>query len=435
VAVGRVVGIGSAFLISMLLARTVTKNEFATISLLMNTVIITSTAARFGFDRLLMRHIAESLAHDEASRLLSYVRKLGGMAMASTAAVCLSSGLILYFADHYYRLDVTATLLMLSMASLATMSFLHLACESLRGYGALAISTICDAQRTGPLLNLCFSALLMGTGFFCPLNAESVFIAFLASQLVVLLFAIVFLARSLRRTSVIAAVFGASQRLTVPSKSRLAKSAGGIAGSEVLTACLGFGDLWIAGMTLPREQLSTWVVAVQLTQFVSLPHNIVNLTVISQIPKLFIHRDLDGLEEMLRSSATLATIVSIFPALLLVCTPTTVVSLSYGNTFAEAAIPISILCLGKLAVVATGGCGACLIFCGHERILLKINIFSAIIYVTAGMLAARTFGIIGLAATVSIVTITTNLLSLFAVRRLLGIWTSVRLLRPKTGHF
>jgi len=434
VAFARVVGIGNTFLISMFLARVVTKNEFAAISLLMNTIIIASIAARFGFDRLLMRHIAESLAHDEAARLLSYVRNLAGMAIVSTVVVCLASGFVLYFVDRYYGLDVTTTLLILTMASLATMSFLHLACESLRGYQALAISTICDAQRSGPLLNLCFSFLLMGIGFFCHFNAESVFSAFLASQLVVLLFAIVFLARKLRRTSAIAATFCGSELRPVPSKSRLAKSAAGIAGSEMLAGCLGFGDLWIAGVMLPPEQVATWVVANQLAQVVSLPYTIAILTAIPQIPKFFIRRDLKGLEDMLRSSATMSTIVSLLPVLLLVCIPTTVLSLSYGNAFADAAIPIAILCLGKLAVVSTGQCGACLIFCGHERILLMINILSAITYVIAGILSARTFGIIGLAATITTVTIVTNLLYLFAVRRLIGIWTSVRLLRPKTGH-
>jgi O-antigen/teichoic acid export membrane protein len=158
---------------------------------------------------------------------------------------------------------------------------------------------------------------------------------------------------------------------------------------------------------------------------IGLPLQLVSLTIVASICELHAQGRLAALQRMLRNTATLAVIPSLIGLLTLIVFADRIAGLIFGTYYAAAATPLRLLCLGQIAFVCAGSAELTLIMTGRQRIALFVNLGTTLTLAVGGTLAARQFGITGLAAVNAAVIALQVGLFCICVKRSLGVWTSV----------
>jgi O-antigen/teichoic acid export membrane protein len=181
--------------------------------------------------------------------------------------------------------------------------------------------------------------------------------------------------------------------------------------------------LWISGICCPHDQLALYGAARRLVLLVTLPVQMLNLTVISAIAELHGQGRRAELQKVLRGAATFAAVPSIAAIVVLIIWGGPILQILFGPYFRDAAMPLGILGLGQLFLVCAGSCGCALEMTGHQMVSLIVNLISAVALGVVGTFAAQRFGIMGLAvASASVIGLQSVTLWLLA-RRIVGVWT------------
>jgi O-antigen/teichoic acid export membrane protein len=141
------------------------------------------------------------------------------------------------------------------------------------------------------------------------------------------------------------------------------------------------------------------------------------------IAELHAQRRLGELERTVRSGATLAAIPSLAVLVVFMLFGSSVMEAVYGPFYGQGASILAILSLGRLALVWTGSSGVALMMTGHHRAMMYITVVSGVLSVGGGILAAASYGALGIAATTAGAAILQNLLQLFLAKRYVGVWT------------
>lgn len=416
-----------AFSANVLLARLLSKEDFGRYSLLLTSVMIFACVTRFGLDRLLLKQIAE--IESFASRSLLY-RLFGNAAMIASGSTCAAIILMLLIIPQFPTLHSSSELMAiigLSVLSMILTAWLQLSAESFRGFHNLTKATLYDGQRGGVLLASLFLLYLLMTSVLFADGSEkisltTVLVGYVFIQLMLLAISVSDLVRSeLNKRQSVSSVRNEQQ----PNfqTSLLLASTLPIAAGEILGILMVNGDLWIAGAMVDASSLANWGVTTQLTQVVAMPLAMINLTVISAIPPLYQQGKIKELQSLLQKSATLATLISLLPLGIMILLPVPLISLLYGEQYLAAAVPLSIVAIGKVVFVWTGTCAMALILTGHQTIILINNIISAILLVLLGCYGTYTHGLVGLACASAFVTVFWNLFNWIAARRCVGVWT------------
>jgi len=152
---------------------------------------------------------------------------------------------------------------------------------------------------------------------------------------------------------------------------------------------------------------------------------LVNLTVIASIAELRARGQLQELQRILRSAATLAAIPALLVWLPIVIFPGQLATLIFGPYYADCAATLRILSIGQLVFVSVGAAELTLMMSGHHLKALSVNIFTSIALFISGITLSQQWGIQGLAiAWSAIVSIQCLSFWLFA-RRSVGVWTGL----------
>lgn len=141
------------------------------------------------------------------------------------------------------------------------------------------------------------------------------------------------------------------------------------------------------------------------------------------IAELHAQRRMGELERAVRSGATLAAIPSLAVLVVFMLFGSSVMEAVYGPFYVRGASILAILSLGRLALVWTGSSGVALLMTGHHRAMMYLTLFSAALSVGGGIVAAASYGAVGIAATTTGAAIVQNILQLFLAKRFVGVWT------------
>jgi O-antigen/teichoic acid export membrane protein len=436
----RFIGIGLGCVINVLLAGILGKADFGRYSLILTTMVIFSTVARFGFDRLLMCRLVEIHPRANRNAVTFLLMNTARVVVVTTLISAVAMAVLLSRFANIQESGQASLLIVTATVAMGLMTVLYLMAECFRGCHDLKLATFYDANRTGPLICLVFSLLLLTGWVVTSLTLLQVMLSFLAAQLIVLVLA----SMDLSRTVGSGGSFGGdttvdleqidqtharppAEEMSSLQPRSLAWAASSIAATQIIANLIVLGDTWVAGATVSAADLGNWSVVTQFVQLIALPLFMINMTFISAIPSLYRQGHTEELQRILQASATSATVISLIPLALLICIPGWVISTVYGPHFMGAARPLAIISLGKLVFCWTGACGHVLMLTGNERFVLLNNVVSALILLFFGYLAAISHGITGLACIVCGVTILSNIVNWLVVRATVGIWTHASL--------
>lgn len=308
---------------------------------------------------------------------------------------------------------------------------------SLRSVHALASSSVLEGRSGGSLANGLY-LLVLPLVALTGLNAERAFLAFAGALAVTVPVGFLLLRRALEAEQ-------NSERQDAPGGSG---SDRGVLVSDVsgtlkfsvpflLTGLLGYlateFDVLLASAYTPEADTALFGTSRRLILQALAPIQILSVSVAASIARLYAAGDQAGLGRMLRYSATLGSVTTLPLLLICVIFPRQILSLVFGDFYADASTVFVIMAIGPAVNCLTGQCANLLMLSGHSTAVLTVKVCSAMTLVFGGAAAASHYGINGLAATTTIITAVENVILWLLARILTGLWThpSIGLRKPR----
>ncbi len=422
VVAGRCLGIGITVLVNIALARWLPPQDFGDFLLLSSVLGLASLVAMLGLNTAVVRFVSESFGKGDVVRAqqnMWLIMSVAGVSIASVAG--LAAVTFAYWGRTLLGLPDLPGIVPMAVTGLVLLAVLQLIAEACRSLHELRLASLFSGGQTGGLLSSLLFLMLLAAAIV--LGKPSLFTAIalsLVAMAISLPFAVFGLSLAARSHLVAVAPRRPANALTL---NQLLVFSLPMLMIQLLTFATSQADLWIAGICCPHDELALYGAARRLMLLVTMPLQMLNLTVVSSIAELYGQDRLRDLERVLRGAASLAAWPSIGAIMLLVLAGGPILETLFGSFFRQAAVPLAILGLGQLFFVCAGSSGCALEMTGHQMNSLAVNLVSAFTLATVGTWAAMNFGLVGL-ATASASTITVHSITQWLLaRNLVGVWT------------
>lgn len=411
---GRMASIVLGVAVNALLARLLSRDELGGYFVATSIMSIGSTIACLGLNKTIVRMIASSLALNKPGR--------AGDAMRITFAVGTSSGLLIAvflilgpgraIALHQFNSPIVADAMPYVAGWLAAMTLQLLVAETFRGFKRFISATL----FSGLIVDI-FSVAIFGMLWVRDESTSltQVLLILLSLTAVTSLIGMIRLLSKLPRLRG-RGVIGVGEMMRVSLPLLVVGLSSFFVGTGV--------DLWVVARFQPLDQVALYGAAAKLMFVVSTPLIIVSQVVPPIIAQLYSQNRRDELEHALRATATLAGIPAAAALLMLMAAGGWVLELVYGSGFySQAWLVLVILGCSRLFAVYTGSCGVALTMTGHQTLMMRITLVTAMISLALELAFVVPFGIVGVAVATLIAQILQNLAQLIATHRTIGIWT------------
>ncbi|QDV10208.1 Polysaccharide biosynthesis protein [Rosistilla oblonga] len=427
---GRLLGIGTAIAINVVLARVLPPSDVGVFFLLASILTFAGYVAMFGLNAAMVRFVSERIGVEDVRGAEAALRQGAKLAVASIVIGSLLCFVFLYFAGEQVfgvdNLSVLAPLVALSVLGSAT---IQLCASLLRSFHDSRLSILLTGQFGGPLCNLLFIGLTVGSCLLFAPTLEQVMI-FCAGSLCLLTPFAIFCVHRIARAR-LSQIEQSDQPSHVLPMATLLLVCLPLMLTQGLSYITGQADIWIGGAIVDHEELALYAASRRLMLLIGMPMQLVNLTVIASIAELRAQGRLQDLQRILRSAATLAAVAALLVCVPIMIFPGEIAAFIFGPYYAGGATVLRILCIGQVVFVSVGAAELTLMMSGQHMKALSINIFTSIALFASGVFMTHHWGIVGLAiawtAIVSLQCIGFCLMARWSV----GVWTvmEVRVLR------
>lgn len=430
VLISRLMAFVAIFGFNALLARALAPEEFGIFILLFSFLVLISLFSNCGLNVAVVKLIAEAQDAKRSStdvvsttkllKMLIPVVVIASIALATLAYILASNWLAVAGVGNP---NLVAFLFSVS----ALLRSLHLMlAESARGFHDRIWSNLFGSVAGGPLPHLLFLVLL-GVAFWQgPLNLTITFGCYAAAFVVTLPVVCVKLFQ-LNRRCVSMNLQSQDGPAVVGSGGTSKLTLAALAIPLMMTQVLGVGiaqtDIWLAGSFAAPAVLAIYAVAQRMLAFLTIPLQITNTAIISDVPQLFQQRDMVQLQNLVSLAANASALPALIVGAVLFAFSETILGLAFGEYYRSGAIFLKILVLGQLICVATGPCQVVLMMTGREKTAMAVNFVTAIFAVISGLVGVCYFGMVGLATSVSLTIVLQNLCNWWIVKKQVGVDT------------
>ena len=409
---GRVAAITLGLAINAMLARLLRPRELGAYFTIYSLVFLGSIVGRLGMDRAAVRFVSVALGRGDPGQARDAIRIVFVVGAAGALVVgLLSVGLGGWLAREVFDSEVIAAAMPLAAAWLVISVLRTLVVETFRGFQRFGLATIFDSLLVDVL-----SAVVFGSLLLLSLGSD-------VRQVVALATALAGVSALIGAALLLRQVRGLRGEGRVGRDEVLSMTWPVVIG-DVASYLLSTGiDLWILAAFRPPSEVALYGAASRLLVILVMPFHIFRGVAPPLIAELHAQRRLGELERAVRSGATLAAIPSLAVLVVFMLFGSSVMEAVYGPFYGQGASILAILSLGRLALVWTGSSGVALLMTGHHRAMMYITVASAALSVSGGIIAAASYGAVGIAATTTGAAILQNLLQLFLAKRYVGVWT------------
>lgn len=418
----RVVGIAATVAGNILAARLLGPAEFGLFLIATTGMAAGSLLAMGGLNEAGLRFVAEQLGHQapRAARGFAILAMKSALKITLFVALALAAGM--FFASWVTpQWQLSAWLVALIVAGVALLAWQQLAAELTRGFGELPIASLFSGGQTGgPLSNLLFVALLA----LCwianlHLGATAAIALLVVTVLVTCPLALAGLWRTMHAADERTGEISAIQRQALLTTGLL------LLANQVLALVSQQSDLWIAGASLPADDVGLFGAAKRVLLLVAMPVQMATLTIVGSIPRLHAQHRTSELESLIRSAATAAAVPALVAIGLMFVFPGALLGTVFGPAYTGAGATLLALLVGHLVLIISGNPQHVLIMTGRHRVVLLVNLIAALVLVGAGIFGAATWGPIGLAAASSAALSLQNGALWWIAHRELHVWTHI----------
>lgn len=193
---------------------------------------------------------------------------------------------------------------------------------------------------------------------------------------------------------------------------------------NIAALAMNQAHLWILAAASTEEQVALFSACNRLTALVTFPLVIAAAAAPPIIAELYTKGDLKHLERVLQGIATVTALPALVLLAPLIFFGSTVLNLLYGSFYTTGAPLLAILAVAQLVSAFSGVPGLALQMTKGERARLVITLASgALGLVVTWVATQRGFGALGTSMGVAVAVGLLNVVSVFAARALVGVWT------------
>ncbi len=407
---GKVITAISSIASAALIARLLSPEDLGTYFLMFSVVSTAVVIAQFGLNRSIVRFISEAIAVGKHAQAFAVLKGVFALGTVSTLVVCT----ILFVGGNQWIFQSLFQAPQINnMNFFITIWIVFLTWRGLTVGAFQGFQDFKGATVYGDSLTRIFLVILLSATW---ITVESVPIS-----------TVVGIAVTALGMTVISGGYSLWRRvktLPSPSSSPL-KEIATVSFPLMLTGSMIFiltqADLWIIGAYLDEKDVALYGSASRLVLMVLTPLLIVNLVIPSIIAELNAQGNKTKLERMLRAAATFAGIPAIAVLLVFMFFGDKVLHVIYGEFYATAGNILIVLSLGKMIQVWSGASTQTLAMTGNQNTLVLISLVSSCIAIGGGLLVVKPFGTVGVAFFSSLGLAIHSLLSVFLVKKRLGV--------------
>jgi O-antigen/teichoic acid export membrane protein len=413
----RVFSVGIAFLMAVVISRSLTVGETGTFFLVFSLLNVAAAFGRFGTDNLVLRASADA-ALDLVRDIRWMILTLAGA--SAIAFVALGFGLTQLLRESA-SFDTLPALGWIVAASVFPLSLSVLCGSVLRGNHRIAAGTFAELG-TVPVIVTTFQAFLW-----------SIDKASLVSALILLSFAawaalgwslplMLITMRDRARPTL-----GGRTSFTLYLKNNLIRLSS-MMGSALLIYAITWAPILVLGVVASQTEVAYFTVAQRVAVIVAFVATIQVSYMSPRIAVLFTLGQIEELNGYLRRGVKLATALVALPAVVFIVFPSWSISTLFGTRFEPAAGVLVLLVISSLLTVVGGQISSLMILCDLERALFLLNLVVAVTWVFCGLWLSLHWGAFGAAVVALVATGLTTTIGAILLRRRTGI---ISYLAPK----
>jgi O-antigen/teichoic acid export membrane protein len=393
----RVLGAISAFVTSIVVARTLGPEQSGYYFLAFAVVAVLATFSRVGLDNTVVRFVGADTT--QVRSVMKIALTIGGIGSS------ISATLLYIFAEPlaqhvFFKPDLTAVFQSMSIGVIG-LALLTLVGSMLQGLGRVVPSVL----LTGVILNL---SLMVALLFLSPATAASTARLFGGLSLVTALIGFLLFCRY----RPIAVGVGIHFRIVLQSCVPLWLFI-------MMQQVLQWSGQFIAGVYLGSEEVAFLAAAQRTAMLVSFVLVAVNLVVAPKFAELHQKGKLQELEELALYSVKMIVLFGLPVIVLLVSVPDKIMLL-FGVEFSVAGPLLRILAVGQFFNAICGPVGTLLIMTGNERDVRDASLIAGVFAITVIWALTLYFGASGNAIGTALAVAGQNFLIVYYVRKRLG---------------
>lgn len=373
----RVGGLGTSFLLGVVLARSLGPAAFGQYGLVITLAVLAMTLALLGTPQIAVREFA-ALAGGQHSGAIAGLSKR--LIKATTLA---SVGLAAFAVVAAVVIDQTSLDIVLPGAlSIPFLTLTALAAAQMRGLGAMSLGQVMDILAR-PLAALILFAAILAIGW--PASAPLALWVQFGVAVVAAVVSLSWLSRHL------------------PQPAADARSIPWLAAA--LPMCLidllrqfdGAYGMIILGWLSNDVDLGLYRAAISCSVVVAMPVTILHVVHAPQVARLYRDGDTAGLQSLLSRVSLTATVLVGLITLGCLVLGLPLIRLFFGTVYAGSWAPLTILCVAQLVFALFGMGPILLAMCNRERALTRIYIVAIIAAVATAVALADRLGGAGIA--------------------------------------
>ena len=412
--VGQIVSTLTTLIFFAVLTRTLSPLDVGTFMLLMNVVMLASLVGMFGVETTMVRSISADLGAKKpaavAATVLSgntvvlFLALLIGIALVSPAGAAVF--------EHIFDIDANRKMVLVTGCWLVLHCCHTAVTQSLRGFHDIKFATIYGAAAKNTFQVLLFVICL---AVFELVSIEMTIGVINISLLITTLL-------SIRHLNTHMQSLGVTGNVSPESASSLIRQSTPIFFTMLLYQLFVRAGIFVLGYFVAKDELALYGAALQLVVLIVIPLRIVNSILPPVMSNMYFNEnDNSKLEETIRSVTTLAALPAIFAIVAIVLFGDEILVLTYGEFYARGHFLLALLALGALSDVALGPAGSLLTMTNNQGILLKIQTISVVLVLIFLAIAAKAWGLTGVALVAGLSIVIQNSVTLVAAKRATGI--------------
>lgn len=429
VLVARILAFIAVFGFNAVLARSLEPTDFGLFALLFSLATLTSLLASCGMNRALVKVLAEDSSHDK--NIIAKIVSLGVMTSV-VAGLLVGVSAFLICSQFMPAYDGAARWAIAGLfGGIVLVRNIHFVlAETTRGFHETNWSNLFGGPAGGPVPHLIFLIALIVVWSALEATTLTVVLSIYLACFTITLPPLVMKLYSLTIESGSETELDSvlmNQASDSPKPKFSARSIWLLAIPLMLTQTFGLtlsqADIWLAGALVVPASIAIYCAAQRMLGFLTIPLQISGTAILSFVPELIAKNKIKQLQEMVGLATFVAGIPGILIGTVLFLFPEAILSIVFGEFYAQGAFILKILVAGQLICVLTGPCEIVLTMAGHQNRALAVNAVSAVAIFTLGPLGIYLGGIGGLAVAMCGVLAFQSLAIWWLAKKLVGVST------------
>jgi len=410
----QILGLTSGIASQVFLARLIPPEALGVYFLLQSIVIVVANVGEFGLNRPLARMVSTDVGAGRVGSALRVVRsavRISGVA-GSVVVIAFVGGAGGWLARHVFESSLMESTVLLVGLWIAGRIVLSISAAVLQGLHRVGLSAMFSGAFSTTVVAAIFG-LLLWTGTSCEFD-EIIAIATGATVVAALLC-----------VATAWAPFSGVRVAGPPRTGELFSSTLPIFAAGVLQLAAIQADLLIVGVQLDASDVALYGAAKKLTVLVGFPVMVVSYVVPPLIADLYSRGERERLQRMMRTATTATSLPAVGAFVLFILFGPEILTLAYGEVYAEATTILKILCVERIVFIMMGSGSLLLVMTGHERAVFRITMVSATLSLAAIYVGGLVADLLGVAVGYALSSVATGLWYLLEAHRRTGIWSHV----------